>query len=490
MSDAEPATAPVLPADPRPTIAIVGAGASGTLTAAQLLRRHHPGGLRLLLIERRGSFGRGVAYSTPWDYHRLNVPVEQMGALPRDPRHFLRWASRRGEGLVVGDFAPRGLFGDYLGELLAEAERAADRTSTLERIEGNVIGLTVDDGGARPTATVRMQSGEMVLADRVVLALGNLPPADPPGSDAELLASGHYEPDPWDPGLPDRTCDDREILLLGTGLTMVDVALTLGSENFSALLHAVSRKGLMPQAHRRGGLAPRRFALRQERVRLDELVRRVGEEIAEAEGGGGNWRQVIDSMRPVTNQIWHRLREVDQGRFVRQLARRWDVHRHRMAPEVGGKLELLRSSGRLRLGQGSIEGMQLRGERVEVTIAHEEGETELLLVDRVVNCTGPALDLRETREPLLDSLFGSGRLRQGPLHLGLDHDMRGALLDGEGRASRVLHTLGPMRKGRLWETTAIPEIRTQAFELADELTAGLQRTTASGATAVAPAQAA
>lgn len=467
--------------DSRPTIAIVGAGASGTLTAAQLLRRHHPAGMRLLLIERRGSFGRGVAYSTPWEYHRLNVPAEQMGALPRDPRHFLRWASRRGEGLVVGDFAPRGLFGEYLGELLDEAERASDATNTLERIDGDVVGLTLGGTQARPAATLAMRDGGRLVADRVVLALGNLAPADPPGSEEELLESGHYEPDPWDEGLPERTCDDREILLLGTGLTMVDVALTLGAENFASSLHAVSRKGLMPQAHRRGGLAPRRFALQQERVRLDEMVRRVGEEIAEAEQGGGDWRQVIDSMRPVTNQIWHRLGEADQGRFVRLLSRRWDVHRHRMAPEVGAKLEMLRKSGRLRLGQGSIEGMELRGERVAVAIKHEDDSSEELIVDRVVNCTGPALDLRATREPLLETLFDSGALRPGPLRLGLDHDMRGALLDGEGQASRVLHTLGPMRKGRLWETTAIPEIRNQAFELADELTASLQRTTAGAA---------
>ena len=482
-----PEQAAPLPTDTRPTIAIIGAGASGTLTAAQLLRRHHPSGLRLLLIERRGSFGRGVAYSTPWDYHRLNVPAEQMGALPRDPRHFLRWASRCGEGLVVGDFAPRGLFGDYLGELLAEAERSSDPTSTLERVEGNVVGLDLEEAAARPLATLRLQSGELLVADRVVLALGNLAPADPPGSEAELLASGHYEPDPWDRGLPERTCDDREILLLGTGLTMVDVALTLGSENFSARLHAVSRKGLMPQAHRRGGIAPRRFALQQERVRLDEMVQRVGEEIAEAEHGGGDWRQVIDSMRPVTNQIWHRLGEVDQGRFVRLLSRRWDVHRHRMAPEVAGKLELLRQSGRLTLGQGSIEALELQGERVEVLIGGEDGERRRMLVDRVVNCTGPALDLRATREPLLESLFDDGSLRPGPLRLGLDHDRRGALLAADGRASRVLHTLGPMRKGRLWETTAIPEIRTQAFELADELTAGLQRTTASAGPSPLPA---
>ena len=126
-----------------PVVAIIGGGASGTLVAAQLLRRHHPAGLRVVLIERGAEIGRGVAYSTPHDYHRLNVPIEQMGALPRDPRHFLRWASRRGAGLVVGDFAPRGLFGDYLRSLLDEAERAAGKDVVLQRLHAAVVGATV-----------------------------------------------------------------------------------------------------------------------------------------------------------------------------------------------------------------------------------------------------------------------------------------------------------------------------------------------------------
>ncbi|HWY24061.1 MAG TPA: hypothetical protein VNX47_04035, partial [Nevskia sp.] len=55
------------------------------------------------------------------------------------------------------------------------------------------------------------------------------------------------------------------------------------------------------------------------------------------------------------------------------------------------------------------------------------------------------------------------------LGLGLLTDAQGALLDRDGQASTWLYTLGPARKGQLWETTAVPEIRVQAQALARRL---------------------
>jgi uncharacterized NAD(P)/FAD-binding protein YdhS len=438
------------------------------------MRRHHPAGLRIVLIERGAEIGRGVAYSTPHDYHRLNVPIEEMGALPRDPRHFLRWASRRGTGAVVGDFAPRGLFGDYLRSVLDEAERAAGPDVVLQRLHAAVVAASVDD--QRAIVRLELESGGTIEADRVVLAFGNLAPADPPGADAELLASGLYEADPWDPAIGERAAGDDLVLMLGTGLTMVDVALTLGRETFEPRFVAVSRKGLMPQPHRRGvGLPPRRLQILRERIRLDEVVDQIANEVAAAEAAGGDWRQVIDGLRPVTNQIWHRFSDADRHEFVSRLSRRWDVHRHRMAPEVATMLGRLRRSGRLEVGGASVESMHAENGRVLVSLDRGAGAIEKLSVSRVVNCTGPALDLRATREPLLESLFAAGAIRPGPLRLGLDHDSRGSLVRADGEASGMFFGIGPVRKGRLWETTAIPEIRNQAFDLADCLTVEVAR---------------
>jgi len=478
-------TRSALRASTTPAVAIVGAGASGTLLAAQLLRRHHRAGLRVILIERRNETGRGVAYSTPYDYHRLNVPAEQMGALPRDPRHFVRWASSEGHGTAAGDFAPRGLYGDYLRALLADAERTSVPEASLEIVRDDVVDATVDE--QRRCARLELRSGGSLEVDRVVLALGNLAPADPPGAEPGLLRSGLYEADPWDPELAERAAGDDLVLLLGTGLTMVDVALTLGAETVRPRFLAISRKGLMPQQHRPGASGPpRQFQLARERVRLDEIASEVEAEASAVESKGGDWRQVIDSLRPVTNQIWHRFSDADRRAFVARLARRWDVHRHRMAPEVAVMLEELKESGRLELAMASVASLRAApGGGVDVELERDGTRIEKLTVSRVVNCTGPALDLRAAREPLLEALFAAGEIRSGPLRLGLDHDPRGVIIRGSGSASGVLHCLGPMRKGRLWETTAIPEIRTQAFELADQITSDLERAAARRAPALA-----
>jgi uncharacterized NAD(P)/FAD-binding protein YdhS len=475
-----PATSTRTNEGPRiPTVAIVGGGASGSLVAAQLLRRHHRGGLRVVLIERRDRLGRGIAYSTDNPQHRLNVPAGQMGALPRDAGHFVRWARAHGEEIGAADFAPRGLYGEYLSSVLDNAERSALPGVELDRRRDEAVAMTVVEGSDPTRMVVQLASGATAVAHHLVLALGNLPPATPPGADPELLASRLYERDPWDPDLPARAAADEKVLLVGTGLTMVDVALALGEGERPGTILAISRNGLLPTRHRRGLAPPNRwFELPPTELRLAELVGRIESEIASAEQNGADWREVIDALRPYTNRIWRRLSEEDREEFVRHLARRWDVARHRMAPEIARTLEVMRAEGRLRLARGSLESMRPRDLDVEVTMALGEGESTRFRVDRVVNCTGPTLDLGRAGEPLLERLLADGRVRPGPLGLGLDHDSRGVLIDSGGAPSTLLSTIGPMRKGRLWETTAMPEIRAQALELADQITASMEASSA------------
>ena len=472
--------APAVGRDASRTVAVIGGGASGALVAAHLLRRSHRGGLRVVVIEPRERVGPGLAYSTHDSAHRLNVPAGEMGALPRDAGHFVRWASGRGHELGDEDFAPRALYGEYLESVLADAERSSLPGTFLELVRDEAVGMRVLSSAQPAVAVVELASGSTVTAAHVVLALGNLPPADPGQADEALVESERYEADPWDPGLPERARGDRTVLLLGTGLTMVDVALTLSKQDKPESIVTVSRQGLLPQKHRRNLAPPNRwFELPPSEVNLSELISRIESEVAVAQESGGDWRQVIDALRPYTNRIWRRLSEEDREQFVQHLSRRWDIHRHRMAPEIGTVLEDLRESGRLRLAQGRVRRMSLHdSEGIEVALDLPGGDAATIYVDRLVNCTGPALDLSSGREPVLGSLFRDGRVRPGPLGLGLDHDSRGALLGSLGRPSEILSTIGPLRKGRLWETTAMPEIRIQAFELADKLTAQLEQSRA------------
>ncbi len=456
-------------------MAVLGGGASGTLLATQLLRRMHPEGMRVVLVERRVEIGPGLAYSTPYLFHRLNVPAGQMGSFPRDPGHFLRWARRDDPGVGAGDFLPRSRYGDYLAEVLANAERRALAGAELERTHDDALAVRVGDG-PRPLA-VELASGRRIEADRLVLALGNPPPSVPGGGDEDLLGSPRFHPDPWDPAIADPAAAGESVLLVGTGLTMVDVALVLAESGPPAEIRAISRNGLLPRSHLAGGPRPDgTFDLPPGNFTLDELIAAVESKIASVEAAGGDWRTVIDSLRPVTNRIWRRLGEEDRRRFVREVARHWEVRRHRMAPEVAAMLEGLISSGRLRVERGEIERIRPEPEGVVVSVRDpDSGEAAERRFDRVVNCTGPAQDLSRTGEPLVESLLDTGEVRPGPYRLGLDHDSRGAMITRSGEVSRLIFGIGPVRKGRLWETTAIPEIREQALELADLLTADLSK---------------
>lgn len=455
----------------RPTVAIVGGGASGALVATQLSRRLHPDGLRIVIVERRAQTGRGLAYSTRSDLHRLNVPAEKMGAFPRDGEHFLRWAQRTVPDAARGQFLPRRLYGDYLVGVLADAVARARPGIEVVTVRDDATGADVDAGGPRPGVTLHLRDGEPVRADRLVLATGNLPPAPAPGADPELAADDRYHGDPWDPALVPAAMGEDTVLLVGTGLTMIDLALLLGVPGGPRRLRAVSRNGLLPRAHVDGPApVPLPYELPHGPFGLDELLADVERRIDAA----GDWRPVIDSLRPVTNRIWQRLPEADRERFVSEVARHWEVRRHRMAPEIATALGALLDAGRLTLQAASIEALRPVEGGIEVAFA--DGET--FTVDRVVNCTGPSLQMGIAGEPLLAGLLDAGHVRPGPFGLGLDHESRGALVTAAGTPSRVLYGIGPVRKGHLWETTAVPEIRAQAFELADLLTAQLTSRTA------------
>ena len=238
----------------RSTVAIVGGGASGTLLATQLLRRMHPEGMRVVLVERRLRIGPGLAYSTPYPFHRLNVPAGQMGSFPRDPGHFLRWARRGDPEVKAEDFLPRSGYGSYLAEVLANAERRALAGAEMERCHDEALAIRVGEG----TRALRIElASETTLdADRLVLALGNPPPTVPGSAGTALLDSGRFHADPWDTRIAAAAAGDRSVLLIGTGLTMVDVALVLASSDRAIRICAVSRNGLLPRSHLAGEARP------------------------------------------------------------------------------------------------------------------------------------------------------------------------------------------------------------------------------------------
>jgi uncharacterized NAD(P)/FAD-binding protein YdhS len=451
----------------RPTVAIVGAGASGTLVATQLLRASSQTGTRLraVLIDRRERNG-GVAYSTSNPSHRLNVTAARMSALPDAPDDFLRWRARTVGSGDPGAYAPRGEYRRYLGDLLGAAQLEAESDVTLARLVADVD--AVEPLGSQ--VRLRFAGGGALDADAAVLALGNLG-ALPPLGCSSVSAHAAYVNDPWAPGALDRLDPAARglVLLIGTGLTMVDVAITVAARCPQAQVLAVSRSGLLPRAHLPGRVTPQPAT-----VRLDpesSLPVLVDVILAEAAAGRRCWHQLVDDLRPATQSLWQRLTIEQQASFLATHHRAWCVHRHRMPPEVATMLAELLQSGRLQVRGGSIELATGARDALEARLSG----ADRLKVALAINCTGPGLNPRASRDPLIRQLLTDGHVRAHPLGVGFDTAPQGAFRSRDGATHRRLFTLGPPRVGELYETTAIPEIREQARELADLLVARLGR---------------
>lgn len=451
-----------------PAVAIVGAGFSGTMVAVNLLREAR-GPLRVILIERADAAGLGVAYREQPDCHLLNVRAEGMSAFPDQPAHFLKWlAEHRGDEALVNPaaFLPRRLYGVYLRAILAEAAATSRRDVRLELVHDEVLGLAADDGELR----LRLGRGKPIGAQCVVLAMGNPGPADPPAADPSFYASPLYQSHAWSThGLISVRHDDA-VLLVGSGLTTLDWLAALHERGHRGPITVVSRRGLLPRAHAlvaRHSLSFDPFAL-QPTVRV--LMRRIRAEIEALTDEGGDWRSVMDALRPHGQRLWQRLPRAEQLRFLRHARTYWDIHRHRAAPRIVETVNKLIARGQLEVLAARPVQYQDHGDSVTVQLrARSGGALVSRSVQRVVNCTGPDSNYRRLNHPLLQSLREQGLATVDDIGLGLETDADGGLVDREGRASPRLFTLGPTRKGELWETTAVPEIRGQAQELARRL---------------------
>lgn len=441
-------------------IAIIGAGFSGCLLAVQLLRRS-AGAAKVVLIERGGPPGRGMAYGTPHPAHLLNVRTANMSAFPDEPEDFQRWARAHGG---EEPYLPRRFYGDYLGETLAAAGR--DFPGGLTMLADGAVGLDRDADGV----TVRLASGRTERADIAALCTGNAPPSSPV---ALPEAPGRILIGPEDACLPS-ILPDETVLILGTGLTMIDIAAGLAAQEHRGRVLALSRRGLLPRPHR--DIASKPLALdAAEFVGLPVLavLRRIRALCREAEAAGGDWRAVIDGLRPFTQRLWQAWDETQARRFLRHLRPWWDVHRHRVAPAIADRVGGMIASGQLQVLAGRLRDVAPVEDGLAVTLRRRgTAADERREICRLVLASGPETDPGRTDDPLLRSLLAGGAARPDRLRLGLDVDAGGRLIGHDGQPSPRLYALGPPTRGAFWEITAVPDIRKQCAEVAAAILAG------------------
>jgi uncharacterized NAD(P)/FAD-binding protein YdhS len=465
--------APLLTVNRMHTIAILGAGFSGTLVAVHLLRVAAGRRVRVVLVDRTGAFGPGLAYGNGSESLLLNVVAGRMSALPDEPGDFLKWA-RGVDPSVRGEmFLPRRMYGRYLAQLLDRAAADAGPGVVLERVADEAVDVRHGGGGLE---VVLRRSG-VVLTDDVVLAPGNFAPVCPAWCGDDVRASGAYIGDPWRGAALTSVGPADRVLIVGTGLTMMDVALSLAEAGHRGRIDAVSRRGLLSQAHRHGnpGLAKLPDPLFSRTfTSVRELLKVIRCEARRVEAMGGDWRDVVNALRSVTPSLWGALDERERRRFLEHVAPFWNTHRHRAPQSVAAGIERLTAEGRLAVHSARVIAARVGpGGGVEVELAPRggtvPGDVLRLVVDRVINCTGPTTDAARSGNVVVESLLRAGMVRPGPLGMGLDFDDEGHVVRADGGVEERVYLMGPARIGRLWETTAVPELRVQARELAARL---------------------
>lgn len=435
-------------------VLVIGGGASGVLFAANLLMQDTD--LRVTVIEGRHLLGCGIAYSTTDPDHLLNTRVHNMSAFPDDEGHFLRWLQARSSADAYDreSFVSRSIYGSYLSCLL-EPWMASGRlvcmkancTAISERTGG--VKVTLDDGGA-------LQAAYAVLATGHVL-----PEPDPAG-----LRLGAWQPAP--PPHPDDT-----VMIIGTGLSMIDQVLSLEREGHRGAIVAISRRGLLPRTHAPG----KPVALSREDVPLGQPVSRVlhwlRAQVAKAEAAGGTWRDALDGIRPWVSTFWQHMTTDQRARFLRHAASWWEVHRHRIPPDSAARLDAAIASGRLRILRAAyLRAKKAEDGRIRAFIQlRDSGEEVAVEVGRLIDCRGIRNDPEKNASPIIAGLLESGAAQVDPLRIGMAVTEDGALIARDGTVSQRIFALGPVSRATFWEITAIPDIRVQAARMAAHIAA-------------------
>jgi uncharacterized NAD(P)/FAD-binding protein YdhS len=455
---------------PARTIAIVGGGFSGTTVAANLLRLRNWGPARVVLIERTRRIARGIAYADREYKYLLNVPAGRMSANPREPLEFLEFAKRRLPYATADDFLPRALYGEYLEASLTSAELSAQPDVRFEKMRAEIVEISRDaESGAIHLHTT---DGRSIIADDVVLALGNPAPASPPIMDC-LSGSPRYSEDPW--AAPSSCRPGETVLVIGTSLTMADLVSAISVNcNDNVTIHAISRHGLVPPSQTAFRHAPcegdSAALLREASFSVRRLMRAIRRLAEDTQRQGGDWREAVTFVRSVAPAIWNRLPLREKRRFLRHVRPYWDVHRHRLPQETLAQLDHMRLRGNLRIHAGRLLAFERAGDKVKVTWRERgAGKSSKLLVDRVINCTGPEYNPHRSRDPLVHSLFARRLASADPLGLGLRTADNGALLDESGAPAEHLFYVGPQLRADHWEATAAAELRSHAEKLARHL---------------------
>ncbi|AVE08456.1 pyridine nucleotide-disulfide oxidoreductase [Pseudomonas palleroniana] len=452
-------------------VLIVGGGLSGTMLAVQLLRL--PGQRQIRVIEPRAELGRGEAYSAVELGHTLNGNAARMSVDPDNPDDLTEWLTdyigaggwpeSAEQAVPISElFPPRGIFGVYAQQRLAEAK--ARSASTVEHVRAEVVDLQVDDAAT----VVTLDNGRQLRGAFAVLATGMFPAARTPQTESSGLNAAAV--DPWDVRAMSHIDPHAPVLIIGSGLTMVDAVVSLEQAGHRGPIEIFSRHGLLPHVRRQppswGDFLAADPGLRSPR----QLLREVRRQCRIALHEGIDWQAPLDTVRAHIGRLWSQASEREKRQFVRHVRPWWESHHHRSPPLSAQLVARLQGEGRLRIQAASFKGLVTVDEGVTIAVRRrgEQGITQVSGA-ALINSSGIEYDWRRVARPLPQQLLKRGLIRPGPLALGIAADASGAVLDAQGHVSRRLFAMGPPLRGMWWESTAVTDVAIQAKALAYKL---------------------
>ncbi|WP_454864670.1 FAD/NAD(P)-binding protein [Pseudomonas rhizophila] len=456
-------------------VLIIGGGLSGAMLAAQLLRL--PGRRNVLIVEPRSELGRGEAYSAVELGHTLNGNAARMSVDPDNADDLTQWLAEFIEagGWPESDqqhvpvselFPPRGIFGLYVQQRLAEARALGARNgSVAEHVRGEAVDLQV----AGDAVLLTLDDGQTLRGRCAVLATGMFPAARTPQTESSGLNAAAL--DPWDVAAMRRLDPQSTVLIIGSGLTMVDAVVSLEQAGHRGPIEVFSRHGLLPHVRRQPpewvDFLAADHSLRSPR----QLMRALREQCRQAQAEGIDWQAPLDTVRAHIGRLWSQASEVQRRQFVRHVRPWWESHHHRSPPLSAELVARLHEEGRLRIQAASFKGLAPSAEGAVNIRIRRRGEADLTVVQgaALINSSGIEYDWRRVARPLPQQLLARGLVQPGPLALGIAARPDGAVLDAQGEPASRLFAMGPPLRGMWWESTAVTDVASQAKALAARL---------------------
>jgi uncharacterized NAD(P)/FAD-binding protein YdhS len=436
-------------------VAVVGGGFSAAATLINLVDTFDSH-TTIAVVGRRPGLGLGVAYSTPDSVHRLNVPAGRMSIFPDQPDDLCTWLEKSGIGFGREDFIPRSIFGSYVQHRLKERLACSDNKVHVAVHDAEAIDCEAFEDDRQ---VFHLSNGERLAARTSVLCIGGTPAGLPlDGSRISARARPHLCLNVWADRWIERVGAEDTIFMVGSGLTTVDQIMSLRERGHLGRIHVLSRHGLLPLPHTVPRSPPVEPAVAPGAGPLSEMMRHIRAASREV----ADWRSVVDGLRPVTQALWQHLTAEEKRRFIRHANTWWNIHRHRMAPEICRNLDAMCESGQVTVSSGWLH---------EARIAYLDRRTATLKqisADWVVNCTGME-KCSISRVPLLKKMSSRGMIRGDALGLGLSVNAESQIERDDGTTAKSAYALGPMTTGQFFEIFAVPDIRVQARKVANRI---------------------